>query len=148
MSDKLTQKQKKEWAKLLFTKEQLSQKEIAERVGVSAVTMNKWVKAENWDKLKVSLSITREEQLSNLYNQMAELNRTISERDQKYPTSAESDTINKLASAITKMETETGLHEIIGTSKAFLKWLREFDNEKAKELSLLFDDFITTKLRQ
>ena len=39
----LSNLQKKEWAKLLFTKENLTQQEIAERVGVSRVTINKWI---------------------------------------------------------------------------------------------------------
>jgi len=34
-------KEKEEWAKLLFTLENLSQIEIAEKVGVSKVTVNK-----------------------------------------------------------------------------------------------------------
>ena len=58
--------QKKEWAKLLFTKENLTQGEIAERVGVSRVTINKWANTENWELLKVSITITREEQLKSL----------------------------------------------------------------------------------
>lgn len=59
----LSNLQKKEWAKLLFTKENLTQQEIAERVGVSRVTINKWINSENWEHLKVSITITREEQL-------------------------------------------------------------------------------------
>ena len=47
----MTTGQRKEWAKLLFVKENLTQAEIAERVGVSRVTVNKWINAENWDCL-------------------------------------------------------------------------------------------------
>lgn len=144
----LTIAQKKEWAKLLYTKEHLSQKEIAERVGVSAVTINKWVKNGMWEDLKVSITITREEQLKNLYRQLAEMNKTISERDgNKFPTPAEADTITKLANAIDKLETETGLNEILSAFKDFLNWLRKFNLEEAQRLIPLFDDFVKTKLR-
>ena len=66
MADKMTNEQRKEWAKLLFVKENLTQAEIAERVGVSRVTVNKWINTENWEHLKVSVTITREEQLLSL----------------------------------------------------------------------------------
>ena len=78
----MTTGQRKEWAKLLFVKENLTQAEIAERVGVSRVTVNKWINAENWEHLKVSVTITKEEQLKNLYRQLAELNGKIAQREQ------------------------------------------------------------------
>lgn len=65
--------QRKELAKLLYTKEHLLQKEIAERVGVTPQTVNRWVKRESWDKLRVSITITKEEQIKNLYNQLSEM---------------------------------------------------------------------------
>lgn len=144
----LTIKQKREWAQLLYTKEHLTQKEIAERVGISVQTMSKWVTKFKWDELKVSLTITREEQLKNLYRQLSEMNKAISERDgNKYPTAAEADTITKLANAIDKLETETGLNEILSTFKEFLNWLRKFNLEEAQRLVPLFDDFVKTKLK-
>jgi transcriptional regulator with XRE-family HTH domain len=36
----LTIEQRREWAQLLYTKENLTQKEIAERVGISVQTMS------------------------------------------------------------------------------------------------------------
>lgn len=144
----LTIAQKKEWAKLLFTREHISQKEISERVGVSAVTINKWVNKEKWEELKVSITITREEQLKNLYRQLAEMNKEIAKRDgNKFPTPAEADTITKLANAIDKLETETGLNEILSTFKEFLNWLRKFNLDAAQHLVPLFDDFVKSKLR-
>mgnify|MGYP002601704983 CR=1 FL=1 len=69
----LTNEQKKAWAKTLYTRETLTQAEIAERVGVSRVTVNNWIGKGNWEQLKASITITREEQLKNLYRQLAEL---------------------------------------------------------------------------
>jgi len=145
---KLTNKQKKEWAQLLFTKENLTQKEIAEHVGISQVTMSKWANEGKWEDLKVSITITREEQLKNLYRQLAQMNEAIAEREgQRYPTPAEADTINKLASAIEKMESEVGLNDVLSTFKAFLTYLRKFNIEEAQRLVPLFDDFVKTKLK-
>lgn len=145
----LTIEQKKEWAKLLFLKENLTQQEISERVEVSRQTINKWIKNENWESLKTSMSITREEQLSNLYRQVAEINSAISQRPagERFATAKEADTINKLAAAIERMEKEVGITDIISVSKKFLDWLRKVDLTKAKELSLLFDAFIKDNLK-
>lgn len=148
MGDKLTNQQKKDWAKLLYTKEQLTQKEIAERVGVSAVTINKWVKDGKWDDLKVSLTITKEEQLKNLYRLLANLNEEIASRDgNNYPTSAESDTIAKLSNSIKSLEVDTGLSDILAAFKDFLSWLRRTDLAEAQRIVPLFDDFVKTKLK-
>ena len=96
---------------MLYLKEHLTQAEVAERVGVSKQTLCKWVKTEKWEELKASVSLTREEQLANLYRQVAEINKAIARRDEgeRFATSKEADTINKLAAAIEKMEKETGI---------------------------------------
>ena len=49
MGTDLSIKQKKEWAKMLYLKEHLTQAEVAERVGVSKQTLCKWVKTEKWE---------------------------------------------------------------------------------------------------
>ncbi|WP_108822011.1 DDE transposase family protein [Dysgonomonas sp. Marseille-P4361] len=145
----LTNSQKKEWAKLLFTKENLTQLEIAERVEVRPATISKWVNSENWQLLKTSITITREEQLARLYQQLQLQQEKILERPiaERVATTAEADIITKLASAIQKLETETGLNDIISVSKQFLDWLRLSDLEKAKELTMYFDAFIKERLK-
>ncbi len=144
----LTNAQKKDWAKMLYTKETLTQAEIAERVGVSRITVNNWINKGNWEHLKVSVTITREEQLKNLYRQLAELNVSISERPQgeRFPNTAEADTISKLSNAIKKMETEVGLADIISVFTDLLKWLRASDPGQAKEITPLLDAFVKSKL--
>lgn len=145
----LTNKQKREWAQLLFTHENLTQKEIAERVGTSVQSINKWAQDGKWDELKASITITKEEQLKNLYRQLAELNRGISEKEdgKRYASTAEADTISKLANAIEKMETDVGLADIIAAFRKFLEWMRPFNLAEAKHLTPLFDSFIKTRIK-
>ncbi len=148
MAKNITNEQKKELAKILYTKENLTQAEIAERVGTSRVTIGKWIKSENWEMLKVSITITKEEQLKNLYRQLAELNEVIGNREngERFPSASEADTISKLANAIKKMETEVGLGDIVSVLSELLKWIRTFDLEKTKELAPIFDAFVKSKL--
>lgn len=149
MASNITNEQKKELAKILYTKENLTQAEIADRVGTSRVTIGKWIKSENWEKLKVSITITKEEQIKNLYRQLTELNEVIGNREQgeRYPSTAEADTISKLANAIKKMETEVGLGDIVSVLSDFLKWMRTLDLNKTKELAPIFDAFVKSKLQ-
>ena len=139
---------KRDYAKLLFIHEQLSQKDIALRIKVSAQTINKWANLDNWDSYRVSMTLSKEEQLKSLYRQLSELNKVIAVReDHKYATVAEADAISKLASAIDKMETDIGIADIISVSKKFLTWLRKFNLMKAQEITPLFDAFVKDNLR-
>lgn len=144
----LTNRQKKEWAGTLYLKENLTQAEIAEKVGASRQTVNKWIKEEKWEEQKVGITLTREEQIGNLYRQVAEINNAISNRPagERFSSSKEADILNKLSSAINKMETDIGISDIISVTRRFLEWLRPVDLEQAKKTTLLFDAFIKDNL--
>ena len=141
--------EKKEWAKLLYTREHITQKEAASKVGVSEKTMSNWVRKESWDKLRQSIIVTTAEQLSRLYCQLDELNYSILAKDpgSRYANSTQADTLNKLASAARKLETEASIADIIEVSKRVIIWLRQTDFEKAKELCNYFDAFIKDQLK-
>lgn len=94
-TDSLKPNQRKEWAKLIYLKESLTQQEIADRVGVSRATVNKW--AREWEGLKLNLLQTREERISSTLSQLDELDRSIAAKEEgkrfprpPRPTSAES----------------------------------------------------------
>ena len=144
----LTNAQKKEWAKTLYLRENLTQQEIADRVGCSRVTVSNWVRAGKWEEQKVGITLTRQEQVGNLYRQVAEINRTIAGRPEgeRFATSKEADILGKLAAAISKMEQETGIADIITVLTGLIEWLRPYDIERAKELTRTADAYIKDKL--
>ena len=144
----LTNAQKKEWAKTLYMRENLTQQEIAERVGVSRVTVSNWVRAGKWEEQKAGLTLARQEQVAILYRQVAEINRAISARaeGERFPNSKEADILGKLSAAIRNMEQETGIADIISVLTSFIEWLRPLDLDKAKELTRLADAYIKDKL--
>lgn len=148
MAADLTNAQKKEWAKTLYLRENLTQQEIADRVGVSRVTVSNWVRAGKWEEQKAGLTLTRQEQVANLYRQVAEINRVISARaeGERYPNSKEADILGKLSASIRNMEQETGIADIISVLTGFIEWLRPLDLDKAKELTRLADAYIKDKL--
>lgn len=140
----LTNTQKKEWAKSLYLRENMTQQELANRVGVSRVTISNWIKDGKWEEYKAGLTLTRQEQVANLYRQVAEINRAIAERPEgeRYATSKEADILGKLSSAISKMEQEVGIADKIAVLTGFIEWLRGVDVEKAKELVGIADTYI------
>ena len=144
----LTKVQKKDWAKTLYLRENLTQQEIADRVGVSRVTVSNWTRAGKWEEQKAGLTLTRQEQVANLYRQVAEINRAISARaeGERYPNSKEADILGKLSASIRNMEQETGIADIISVLTGFIEWLRPLDLDKAKELTRLADAYIKDKL--
>ena len=150
MATKAEKGQKKEWAKLLYVRENLTQKEIAEKVGSSAVTVNKWVKEGGWDKLRQSMLITRETQLNRLYMQLDELNAAIMGREEgkRFPDYKEADAINKLTNAIKAMESDASIADIVEVGKRLLNWLRPISSDKAIDVARIFDDFIKDVLKR
>lgn len=146
MANNLSNTQKKEWAKTLYLKENLTQQEIADRVGVSRVSVNRWIADGKWEEQKVGL--TREEQVANLYRQVAEINRKIAEKPEgeRFASNAEADILGKLSAAIRKMETDVGIADVISVQTKFIEFLRPIDLGKAKELTQLSDAFIKSLL--
>lgn len=144
----LSRQQQKEFARTLYLRENLTQAEVAERVGVSRQTIVRWVNDGQWDELKASLSMTAEEQIRNLQRQIIEINASILERDpgHRYATAKEADTIVKITTAINKLQTEAGIHEIVGVGAAFIDFLRTVDMEKTREFTRLFDAFLKAKI--
>lgn len=149
MAKTITNTQKKELAKILYTKENLTQAEIAERVGASRVTVGKWINTENWAVLKVSITLTKEQEIKNFYQQMVELNEVIMNREKgsRFPDTKEASILSIIGSTIKSLETEIGLSDIINTFSEFLKWLRTFDIEKAKEIAPILDAFVQSKVK-
>jgi len=137
-------------AKLLYTVEGVTvQKELAERVGVSAQTITKWVNDEGWESYRASVIITKEAELSRMYAQVTELNDFIllKPKGQRFANSKEADTLGKLSAAIRQLETETSVADTIEVLKNFINHIRQDDYEKAKEVTNLADIFIKSILK-
>lgn len=151
--DKSTTKDKrfqlKEYAKLLFVKEKLTQKEIAAKVDVSEVTISNWAKKGNWDSLRSTISVTREERLRSTINQLTELDNLIASREPKYrfPDKDESNIRRRLVADLASLETECGLTDVINVSRKVLDWIRPIDPQKGKEILALFDAYIKDQLK-
>lgn len=147
MAEELKANQRKEWAKLMYLKENITQQEIADRVGVSRVTVNKWVK--EWEGLKLNLLQTREERISSTLTQLDELDRSIASKEEgkRFPSAAEADIRRKLTADLEALEQDASIRDIYNVSRGLLDWLRQQDLERAKELSDYFDAYIKEEMK-
>jgi len=145
---KLSDKQR--WAELLITKEGYTQKEAADTVGVTTVTMNKWFKKFGWERLRQSLLITRQETLSRWYAQLDEMNTAILNRPEgeRYASSKEADSMSKLATAIERLETEANITDIYQVGRRLLDYMRQYNHPDTLLVASVFNDFIKHNLKR
>lgn len=141
----LTRVQKREWAQILFTKEGISQREIAQKTGVSEKTIGDWKEKYGWEKMRKSLLVTKEEQIRRLYDIIDGLTQLINESDTKGDTK-KANMLIQYTAALNNLETETSLAQIIDVGQKFLNFIRRDDLAKAKEITALFDAFIQSQI--
>lgn len=148
-----TMKLKRDYARMLYLKDNLTQQEIAERVGTSQQTICKWKADDNWDSLKANFLISRQETLSRTY---AQINQIFTELESvsdlgavvtKSISSTKADTLCKLAAAAKGLETELSISVYIDVFIKFGNWLREADFATSKKMVELQDSFIKEQLR-
>lgn len=139
----------RQWAMSMYLNQTRTQAEIAEACGISRQTIIRWAKADKWDEHKISLTMTREEQIKNIQRQIVEMNNNILNRKpgERFASPCEADTIAKLTTSINKLETELGIHELVSAAQRFLAWLRPIDFELTKTFTKLFDKFIKSLIK-
>jgi transcriptional regulator with XRE-family HTH domain len=137
--------QKKDWAYLLFTKEDYTQKEIASKVCISEQTLSKWVNEEKWKEVRLKISQSKHKQLMSLYQHLDNVNKELN-TEGRIPTSKELDAISKLTSSIKRMETKAGIAEIVDVFKEYFDWLRLIDFSESKRQIETADAFIKSRL--
>ena len=135
---------KKGIAKSLYLDGNYTQEEIADKVGTTRQTVSRWVKAENWEEIKASVTITPAQIIAQWNRQIVEINKKINARadGERFATTQEADALSKLAGSIKKLEDDIGVPDCVSVAMRFLSWLRPLDIEAAKQFNNLFDAFI------
>lgn len=91
-----------------------SQKAIAERISVSAQTINRWVKEGDWERLRAAKTLNRKEIVAKMLQK-------INERLESDNWTA--DEIIKAAAAIEKLDKKTNVVTMMEVFAAFGNWL-------------------------
>lgn len=147
MASTLKNAQKKNIAKELYLHGDFTFEEIAAKVGTVRQTIARWARDDGWADLKASMTVGKEKTLKNLYAHVHSINEAILQREDgdRTPTPKEADILAKLAAAIDKLESESGIRELVSAGIAFLSWLRGIDPQKAVEYTGLWDAFLKEK---
>lgn len=91
-----------------------SQKAIAERIGVSAQSVNRWVKEGGWEELRAAKSISRKELVTKM---LQKINERLDADDWT------ADEIIKAAKAVKTLDKETNVVTIMDVFASFGNWL-------------------------
>lgn len=138
----LTNSQKKAWAKTIFLKDNKTQKEIAEEVGVREATISKWSK--EWEHLRLNLLQTREERYIATLVQLQNLDKAI--ENVGYPDSKQADTRRKLVADLKDLEQEADIRTVSEVGQAIIKYLKPLNPENAVLVANIINDFIKSLL--
>lgn len=137
MATKKEQEQKRELARLYYMQGD-SQKSISEKVGVSAVTLGKWVEQGGWKEKKAGMNVTRPEIVNkNLVLISKLLDRLNSEDIDLKDVGKIVDQVSKLAAAIERIDKKANVIDAIEVFTALNRWLEarmEWDKNVTPEL--------------
>ncbi len=119
MTERKSNKDKKDLAKVLYMSG-ISQKEIAERVGVSANSVNKWVNLDGWQELRAAKNITRPELINKL---LLSINSLLEKSNETKDDACLGDRLIKLANTLEKLDKKASFVNVVDVFSAFVNWL-------------------------
>lgn len=139
---------KKSTARALFMYG-MEQAEIADRVGVSRVTISKWCVAEGWKETRAAKNITRSELVNKLFLTIDNLITQVNESKDPTLLGGLGDKLAKLSAVIEKLDKKANVVDVIDVFTAFSKWLEfraktdpEVTVELIKQINRFQDMFI------
>ena len=126
----------REVAKTLFM-QGLPQTEIADKLGVSKVSVSRWAKEENWDVLRKNLVNSKSERLSELYDELAALGAAIKSRPEgeRFSTSKEADIRRKIIKDISELESKYNIAEASIIARDFTMFCRDITQDEDPDLT-------------
>lgn len=147
MSRVLSNIQKRQWAELLYMQNQLTQKEIAEKVGVAEKTIREWKEKYLWDQLRKSMLTSKSQILSFLYNVLDKIKTKI-EGEEGFGDTKLADMVVKYTAAIKSLETETSIAQLMDAGMKAHKYFQVQDPDFALRFLNEYDAFIKEQLKK
>lgn len=121
-----------------------TQKLIAERIGISRVTIGKWISEGGWDAIRTAKTITRKELVSKMMSAASE---KLDNNEMSF------DEMSKLAATIKELDKKTNVITLLEVFTAYDEWLvarmqidKELSAELVKTMNRYQDIFISEQL--
>lgn len=112
----------------------MEQKETAEKVGVSAVTVSKWCAEGKWKEARAAKNITRPELVNKLLLTIDKLIEQVNASKDATMIAGLGDKLAKLSAVIEKLDKKANVVDAIEVFMAFSKWL-EYRSQTDPELT-------------
>jgi DNA-binding XRE family transcriptional regulator len=141
---------KKSHARGLYFQTQLSQQEIADRVGVNRKTLYLWINEEKWQEARLAAAQSPTILLHQYYQQLININEFIAARaDSPFPTPKEADVIRKISSVIKQLSTKVNLGTMVEVFNLFTDdFLRQgYSQQEAIAVRKYMDDFLKRRFQ-
>lgn len=122
----------------------LVQTEIADKVGVSKVTISKWCNNEGWKETRAAKNITRPELVNKLLLTIDRLIEEANSSDDLAAAAGLADKLSKFSAVIQKLDKKVTVVDTIEVFIAFSKWLEfraQTDSEITPELLKLINKY-------
>lgn len=124
---------KKSLARTLFLAG-MEQTEIADKVGVSRVTISKWCVADGWKEARAAKNITRPELVNKLLLTIDRLIEQVNASEDPTMIAGLGDKLSKLSSVIEKLDKKANVVDAIEVFMAFSRWL-EYRSQTDREIT-------------
>lgn len=142
----MAKKELREVAQVIFM-QGYNQKEIALKLRVSEQTVSKWKKEDNWDDKKTNILMSKDNRLSELYEELFEFNRMIKAKEvYKVADSKEADARRKLIKDIKELETKYNIAETISIGRDFTTYLKNIDFDFSMQVLEAYEGFVNHQI--
>lgn len=122
MATKQDLEKKKSLARALFMSN-MEMTEIADKVGVSRVTISKWCAADGWKEARAAKNITRPELVNKLLLSIDKLIEEANSTEDPTQVAGLADKLAKFSAVIERLDKKANIIDAIEVFKAFSGWL-------------------------
>ena len=133
---------KREIARILYTKGGESTSSIGAMLEVADRDINTWLNEGQWHLAKRSRMVDRDTQIDRLYDTLKTITDAIESGN---GTAKDADNMQKITAAIRNLEHDKSVSAIIGSAEEFISWLYKKDVPAAQDFTRRFDQFIKQK---
>lgn len=128
--------QKKALARSLFMAG-MEQKEIADKVGVSAQAISRWVNKEGWKEARAAKNITRPELVNKMLATIDRMLDELATSEDPLAIGSAADKLSKLSTTIERLDKKASVVDAIDVFISFGKWL-EYRSQTDAEITVDF----------